>query len=42
MLPGRDVLRMLNTKYGAAIACSKVAGFPVLELPPWQDALDWM
>lgn len=42
VLPGRDVMRMTNTKYGAAIACSKVAGFPVLDLPPWQDALHWM
>ena len=42
VLRGSDVLRMLNTRYGAAIACSKVAGFPVLDLPPWQDALNWM
>jgi len=39
VLRGRDVLRMIDTRYGRAVAMSKVVGFPVLELPPWDEAL---
>lgn len=42
VLRGSDVMRMTKTQYGAAIACSAAKGFPLLELPPWQDALSWL
>jgi len=42
VLRGNDAMKMTDTQYGAAIACSKRLEYPVLDLKPWRDTLSWM
>jgi len=42
VLRGQDAMKMVDTRFGAAIACSKRKEYPVLDLKPWKEVLGWL
>lgn len=42
VLAGPDVMRIVDTKFGAAIACSSRKEYPILDLKPWKEVLGWL
>jgi hypothetical protein len=42
VLPGKVVMRMVDTQYGSALAVSRRKAYPALDLKPWKEVLGWL